>query len=381
MGDYLDDNVVELPLPLPVVTFDEDMLKVRPQPKTSIGGYFPIGATTALVASGGVGKTVWITRQLIEEMLADSELEVMVITKEDAADDYQNKLFNDLHSFMPSTAKKFHNVTPEDIANRFHVMPLKGTEHQLIASNGGSFHHTPFVTDLKKQLISNFPKVRLVVFETLSRFGGGEEMNEQMEAVVSACDGIAIAISGASVVVHHTGKAQARSHVVDLYAGRGGSALGDNCRSNIVIHRLKAGEGTAVTCSPVDLENGRVIEVIHVRHSYADEQPSRFFVIRRGEAHGVVLEEVFEASPEFVVQQSLSRLEKNQLDATDKILAAIKASDYGRVEKSMFDHNTQVLIGLTQKKGRALIESLIAEGVLVVWKAEGEKKVWLRTPS
>jgi hypothetical protein len=381
MSDYLDDNVVELPLALPIVTFDEDMLKIRPQPKASIGGYFPIGATTALVASGGVGKTVWITRQLIDEMLNDRELEVMVITKEDAADDYQNKLFNDLHSFMPSTAKKFHNVTPEDIANRFHVMPLKGTDHRLIASTGGLFVQTLFVTDLKKQLIANFPRVRLVVFETLSRFGGGEEMNEHMEAVVSACDGIAIAIRGASVVVHHTGKAQARADVVDLYAGRGGSALGDNCRSNIVIHRLKADDGVAVTCSPDDLDKGRVIEVIHVRHAYAPEQPSRFFVIRGGEAHGVVLEEVFEASPEFIVQQSLSRLEKNQRDATDKILAAIKASEYGRVEKSMFEHNTQALIGLPQKKGRALIKELVESGVLVEWTADGQTKVWLRTPS
>jgi hypothetical protein len=77
----------------------------------------------------------------------------------------------------------------------------------------------------------------LVVLETTSRLHDGPEMNEALAVFALAVEDIAIATGAALCIVRHVSKQAARDGTADSYAGRGGGALSDACRSVLVMTR------------------------------------------------------------------------------------------------------------------------------------------------
>jgi RecA-family ATPase len=347
-----------------VTTLTLDEIRKRPEPKPCIAKYFPVDSTTAIVAMGGVGKTTWATRLLLDALSADATLEVMIVSSEDGPDDYQSKVFNSLYT-EDSQGEAFHPVHAKDIAGRMHVLDLKGQGSKLVAEHDGSYIPSPFTSELLEMIKSQFPKVRVVIFETVSRFAGGET-NERLEALVSACDQIAMGINGASVLVHHTGKGQAREKVVDLYSGRGGSALGDNTRSFIVLTRFDREymQQHPINAPLDDIDAGRAFEVRHVRSSYGPTQEPLYYITRQGCCHGPVLEEVEPLADSDIHRAKVEALEAAESAAVNKIFETIKVKG-GKVPKKFFDSNTKDLLGITQKCARELIDELLEVGSLV----------------
>lgn len=357
-----EDNLIQKRLIERTTTISMDVLNKRPEAREMIAGRFPAKATSALVAMGGIGKTTW--SGLVSILQAIAGVESIFITAEDGPEDYQSKIHNAL--FTPDIHNnQVEGINHAEVAGKIHVLNLRGSGSKLIVEDGGSFIPSKLTNDLADYLADSLPKVRLVFFETVSRFAGGED-NDRMEAIVTACDHIASAINGACVLVHHTGKGQARDKVVDLYTGRGGSALGDNTRSMTVLTRIDDDYAglLPIVASHEDVEAKRVFEVLHVRSSYSATVEPEYYVTRRGYCHGPVLERLKIATSEDVMKSKLERIDAKDNAAASKIHDAIKAKG-GKVGRKYFDLETKDKIGVTQSRAREIIAEMLSAGSLV----------------
>lgn len=346
-------------------TFGLDELKRKPRPREIVCDYFPIHATSAVVGQGGVSKTTLLA--CLSARHVTDDLHAMFVSAEDGEADYQAKLHNALYTES--------GPLPEasTVAEKIHVLNLKGQGVKLIQESGGSFIPSTEAVKLAHYLETYYPKVRVVYFETVSRFAGGED-NERMEAVVSACDRIAMEINGACVLVHHTGKGQARDKVIDLYSGRGGSALGDNTRSMVVLTRLDSDYrgSEPIVIDHDDLARGRAFEVTHVRNSYGPTRPPAYYITRHGYCYGPTLEPVPIASAEELTKAKLESIERQYNAAATRVCEVIKAKG-GKVPKKFFDSKTKSLIGVTQEQGRELIKELLDAGTLEEFEDTGSR--------
>jgi hypothetical protein len=111
---------------------------------------------------------------------------------------------------------------------------------------------------------------RMVAIDTLSRVNGLEEnSNATMATIESACARIAQR-TGASVwLTHHVAKAAAREQIADLHSGRGGSALGDNCRGVLrLMPAIPADVRSFLDIVPGDVERGDIVRLVHAKNSY-----------------------------------------------------------------------------------------------------------------
>ena len=227
--------------------------------------------------------------------------------------------------------------------------------------------------------MANKVNAQLIVFETLSRFAGGEE-NERFEAVVTACDAIASGFQGAVVLVHHTGKSQARDKVIDLYSGRGGSVLGDNTRSMTVITRIDENYDGAqpVHAQLEDITEGRVFEVNHVRCSYAATVEPEYYATRSG-LHGPWLEQLSIATDDEIRERKLKKLSDERAETVSRVIEVIELQG-GEVARKFFESGTRDLIGVSQKEGRLVIDQMLEDGILyvghVTTKAGQQKSVF-----
>tara|TARA_R110002110_G_scaffold415748_1_gene654859 strand:- start:102075 stop:103034 length:960 start_codon:yes stop_codon:yes gene_type:complete len=297
-------------------------------------------------------------------MARDESLEVMIISAEDGPDDYQTKIHNSLFS-KDGEGRNYHDVALEQIAGRMHILNLKGIGAKLVADRDGNFVPSGLVDELLDLMREGYPRVRILLFETVSRFAGGET-NERFEALISACDRLAMEIEGAVVLVHHTGKSQAREKVTDIYSGRGGSALGDNTRSFIVLTQIDPEDQNRypVRASLDDVCASRVFEVRHVRYSYGRTKNPLYYVTRQGCNHGPVLEQLQTLSRAELKKMRMEAIDAANAAATTRIFDAIKANG-GVVSKKFFDTQTKQTIGVTQQKGRKLIADLLEAGKLI----------------
>lgn len=337
-------------------TFAHNDLKAKPVPKEMICNRYPVGCTSALVSMGGVGKTTWVAHNALQ-YLGDN-MEVLFVSAEDAPEDYQAKL----HHMLFDEGGEISDVAR--VSGRIHVLNLRGAGVKLVTESLGSYIPSEGGKTVISYIKEVCPKVRLVVFETVSRFAGGED-NERMEAAISGCDYIAAVINGACLLIHHMGKSQARDKVIDLYSGRGGSTLGDNTRSMTVLTRLdKRYMGvTPVVVEPDDLNAGRAFEVCHVRNSYGVTLPPEYFITRKGYCNGPILESVPIATADDVVKEKHKHMNAARSYAVSVITEIIDAKG-GRVPKAFFDSSTKDLTGLSQAGGRALIKEMLDDGSL-----------------
>lgn len=344
-----------------LTTLDMDFLNTPPEKTKYIGGRFPVGYTSAVVAMGGAGKTQWLTREALK--LASNGVKTLFVSAEDGPKNYQNKVYNAVRA--PDVSFNF-----QDLLGNIQFLDLRGKGSKLVTENKGSFVPGDSVKDIKK-VAKNFD-ADLVIFETLSRFAGGEE-NERFEATISACDAIAMSCEAAVVLVHHTGKSQAREKVIDLYSGRGGSVLGDNTRSMTVLTTLDEdyqGVGN-VLYDVEDLLKGLVFEVTHVRSSYAKALDPEYYVKRSGECNGPIIVQLDVGTEEQMRELAIAKASERDAQIMTKIVECIKAEG-GQVMRSYFDRDTKAKIGCGQKDGRAVVEIMIDRGMITESQVPGE---------
>ena len=340
-------------------TMDSERLKQVPVQRESLLGRFPVGCTSAAVAMGGAGKSTWLVRVAVEAAYYEGAHTVF-ITAEDTDDDYQAKL----HNLIETESGQFNPANNADITGKIHVLNVRGMGLKLSQDVSGHLVPSAAVDEIIAVIRERAPQVGIVAFETLSRFAGGEE-NDHMEAAVTACDGIAVALKCAVVLVHHTGKGQARDKVKDLYTGRGGSTLGDNTRSFFVISVLDKeykGEEPPLAAAK-EFIDGSLIEVKHVRYSFGPTVDLEYFRKRSGYAYAPILEKLEKATDNDKAKAMVETDRLSRENSTSMVLAQIAAAG-GHIAGKYFDSETKLKIGLSQAGGRGLIASLLEEGVL-----------------
>jgi hypothetical protein len=364
------DNAVKERKRLTTMTLD--LINQVPKQRELIGGRFPVKCTSAVVAMGGCGKTTWLVREAVR--LASEGVNTLFVSSEDGPEDYQSKIYNAVRG-------EDVEYCLDEIAEKLHIFDLRGVGTKLVVEDRGSYRPSDSVQDVLE--VAKQVDAKLVVFETLSRFAGGEE-NERFEAVVTACDAIATGFGGAVVLVHHTGKSAAREKVIDLYSGRGGSVLGDNTRSMTVLTKIDDdydGE-KPVLASNEDIKEGRVFEVNHVRCSYAQTCESEYYATRSGEC-GPWLESLTIATEEELRERQLKRMNEEKAETIQRVLDCIEVEG-GTVGKSYFETKTKDKIGVSQKEGRLIIEQMIQDALVIdghVPTKSGQRKAVLRIPS
>jgi hypothetical protein len=239
IADHADaDRKAALPLADRVKHLPNDWALRQPPARPFVmHPYVPRRAVSALLGAGTAGKTL-VLSEWAAAIATDSDWrghavsggDVCVVTWEDERDDYHAKLYSLLQS------RPDMQPLADTIRKRVHFIELHGSMYRLVA---GDERGRPTPTALAGQLVDlikrDFPETVQVFIETVSRANAADETNEAMAMVVSAGEVIAHALDCGVTVVHHISKAAATAGIVDATAGRGGSALADNCRASTVI--------------------------------------------------------------------------------------------------------------------------------------------------
>jgi len=340
-----------------------DRIKTSPPAKPSVMGRFPIGHTSAVVAMGGAGKSTWLIRQAVQYAYEEGG-HTLIISAEDDVDDYANKIHNDI--FTRNIDGLIHDVDPGHIANKIAVMNKRGSGAKLIEERMGLKVPSKWAIGLVDTID---PIYTCIIIETTSRFAGGDESNADMEAIVAACDHIARTLGVALVLVHHTGKSQAREGQADLYYGRGGSALGDNTRSMTVLQVMDSTDNWKDTVASHEIDQemlveGQYVQVAHVRMSYGPCLPPTVFLKRSGICNGPMMHAVKKLSTEDKAAAEKARLKAREAAVMAAVLKYIKAKD-GRVQKRNFLENQYKETSFSRNVVRASVSDMVDNGDLV----------------
>jgi hypothetical protein len=272
------------PSGLRVESLPENWADVPPPPRPHIiASFYPRGKVSALLGAGTVGKSTLGAEQIVHvvtgipwrgfEVLHG---DVAVLSWEDETPDYAGKLYAAVRG---NPELREH---AEEIRRRIHFIPMHGSGRRLVDNFAGRAAITSLADDIVTRL-RPFPELVWLVVETASRANGSDEMNEGMARLVEALEIVSHGLDIAVTVSHHVSKAADRSGETDATAGRGGSALADNCRATTVLALLD-GNSTAAMFPPgysaANLKGREIVLIENARSSYARRAP-RIWVERR----------------------------------------------------------------------------------------------------
>lgn len=153
----------------------------------------------------------------------------LVVSAEDAVIDYMRK--------VDAWREVYRDLDPVAIARNLQILPLVGEDFRLVGGRyGGCYVERERVDRLSVAARAMNPRPDLIILETASRFGVGDEnSNESAAALIAACERLSSNAQAAVTLVAHVGKAAAREQTVDAYSARGASAFTDNARSALVL--------------------------------------------------------------------------------------------------------------------------------------------------
>jgi len=215
------------------------------------------------------------------------EGETVILTTEDRIDDYHRKI----------AALRVHLGADFDaglVASRLHFIDLAGTPVRFVASERGEmFIPTDHVDILAEVLRELAPRADWITLETVSRLTGGIENNSSLSILVEATQRLC-KLTGprvAATLVAHVSQDAARNGTADAYSSRGGSALGDNGRSSMVLTGLN--ENNVEKFAPgVEIDPEQMKRLIVFAHPKGNGTPPTEPVIlqRHSTPYGPVLE-------------------------------------------------------------------------------------------
>jgi RecA-family ATPase len=231
-------------------------LQNAPRPIDFVLPGLPKGATGALVASGGTGKTTFGLQAAVSLALglpvaggAFPALEGPCKTALLAAEEDALLLCHRLHAIrdwlcerellLPGGARLAREELVERLQANLLLYPAAGHEVRLLK------HGTR--TPLFDELCKRFRGAKLVLLDPVRRLHDGNENDSgDMTAVVEVGERLAQTVNAAVVFVHHTSKAATLNGFSDQQsAGRGSSALTDGVRWQCNLAGMSAEEAAS----------------------------------------------------------------------------------------------------------------------------------------
>jgi hypothetical protein len=195
------------------------------------------GKVCQLAGPGGGGKSSWLMGFCLHAIHGlpylgqpTTKAKILIVSREDDREDYWRKFVD----WQGVIGDKFDQAT---VSQSLKFVDQVGCADRLVKTGLGKGDCRPnyeVVESLAETAKRHLPDASLIILETVSRFAGPED-NEGLSALVSACEALGRERKCSVMLVHHTGKQQARDGTRDSYAGRGGSAIADNCRAVITL--------------------------------------------------------------------------------------------------------------------------------------------------
>lgn len=185
----------------------------------------------AFPGPGGTGKT---TLKLYEHVCIALKRPLYGLTVEKSgwclfvtAEDRREQLAARLREIMRAMA-----LTDEErrtVLDRVRFWDVTGESVKLVFAHDGNVQLTSTVDTIIAAYKADPPVS--VVFDPIVSFGASEGMvNDNEQAIITACRRIVKAFDCHVQLIAHTGKGNAREKTLDQYSSRGGSALPDGCR-------------------------------------------------------------------------------------------------------------------------------------------------------
>lgn len=206
----------------------------------------PAGKVTILAGAGGTGKSSFLVGLALARATGHPFLGVptipgatLFLSAEDSMTDYLRKV-DAWRSLYPT-------LDAEKISRNVSIWEFIGEDFRIVSSRFGEVTaNAARVDEIVVGVLSLDPRPDLIVIETASRFGAGDEnANGAAAALIAACERLSEMTSAAILLMTHVGKAAARTATVDAYAPRGASALTDNARSVLVLSDIPRGTDSA----------------------------------------------------------------------------------------------------------------------------------------
>lgn len=236
--------------------------------------YLPAGCPAVLTGAGGTSKTGTVVMLSIA-ICAGLDLfgepveqgRVLIVSAEDRR--------AILHRHVWANTRSLADVQRKLVSENLYAKDTVGSGFKLTRHIEGQTVTAVEIGQLV-EYADEIGDVRLIVLDTLSRLNGAEESNEDLARFVESMERISVATGAATLALHHSGKAQMRGDANDQYAGRGGSALSDNCRSALHLAAITADTQGAPTNARELIADGRLLRLAHVKSNYATKAPERY---------------------------------------------------------------------------------------------------------
>jgi hypothetical protein len=266
------------PAPLDVWSLGADIMTcVIPPQEYALRPYLPLECATGLAGQGKVGKSFLALAIMLHVAAGRPFLGCEVKQGHVwyfSAEDKPNRVKERARSIL----KDFTEEERGSVDRYFHCIDAVGKRLFFVAT----VHGAPQITSVCEQIAETVGKAVLVVVDTVSRINPlPENSNEGMALVVSAAEVIASRTGAAVLLNHHVGKSQARSGETDMYAGRGASSFGDNCRSVLALtHATEAHVRAFDERAREQQRLNNVRLLTHSASSYGREAPPAYLLRR-----------------------------------------------------------------------------------------------------
>jgi RecA-family ATPase len=330
-----------------------------PPPRFVLYPYIPVESVTVLAGPGASNKTTLTTYLAVCRALGlpffglpVPEGKTAILTTEDSREDYLRKLA----ALRVELGDAFD---AKRIAERVTLFDLPGHPVRLVEAERGTYRPTAFADDLATVLHEKAPGADLLIMETVSRLAGGIETNESLSILVEATQRVCRLAGVATQLVAHVGQETARLGVADAYAPRGGSAMGDNGRSTMILTRItKANRkeyAPGIELTADDYERLRVL--VHAKSNHA-RSAKPLLLECHATQHGPVLRAAMLGATAIDREANTQA----QIERLCHVVAELTAQGVDVTERKLRPRKDQ--IGCTERELDPLLAEAVASGKL-----------------
>ncbi len=366
MADPERPRILATDTAIGLCTFDDE----QPGVEFVAEDLFPVDVIT-LISPGGYGKSTLILQWMIAIILGLAIFgmkvrrpgPVVLVTAEDGL----KRIRHRLHRMARQMALTRDQVVM--VASQLYVVDLTAKPARLahLDRNGNIVG-----TSLTDALIDAYRDLKpsAVFLDPLVSFGPGERhVNDGEQATITQMRRLVEALNAPVIGAHHTGKQVAREKILDLYSGRGGSALGDGARAAFVIE-LVENEPVPAGLDPEDMAEHRLFRLHNVKMQDAPKWREPIWLVR----HGLQFRHVVAKRPDAAAAMA------NDVTRLCAFLKAQAAAGHKPDKKAL--EAAKAELKLTRDRVRAVVDWALSSGAVVEMdlpaaEVKGRRKTYL----